>query len=76
VAAAEGMDATEEEMEAELRRQAQRAGRDPEEVRSALAGGRAGVIRGDILRSKALAFLVEHAEPYDAAPDDASDPKE
>ncbi len=76
VAAAEGMDATEEEIEAELRRQAQRAGRDPEEVRSALAGGRAGVIRGDILRSKALAFLVEHAEPYDAAPDDASDPKE
>jgi trigger factor len=76
VAAAEGMDATEEEMEAELRRQAQRAGRDPEEVRRALADGRAGVIRGDILRSKALAFLVEHAEPHDAAPDDASDPKE
>jgi hypothetical protein len=34
------------------------------------------VIAGDILRSKALAFLVEHAAQHDPAPDDASEPKE
>jgi trigger factor len=62
VAAAEGMDATPDEVEAEVARQAQRVGRSPEEIREALGGGDGGVIRGDILRTKALAFLVEHAE--------------
>ena len=76
VAKAEGFEASEEEIEAELRRQAQRVGRDPEEVRRALADGRSGVIAGDILRSKALAFMVEHAEQHDPAPDDESEPKE
>src|SRR5512133_1173156 len=77
VAKAEGFEASDEEVEAEIRRQAQRVGRDPEEVRRALADGRAGVISGDILRSKALAFMVEHAEQHDPAPDDdASEPKE
>ena len=77
IAQAEGFEATEEEIEAELRRQAQRVGRDPEEVRQALADGRIGVIAGDILRSKALALMVEHAEQHDPAPDDdASEPKE
>jgi trigger factor len=76
VAKAEGFEASEEEIEAELRRQAQRVGRDPEEVRRALADGRGGVIAGDILRSKALAFMVEHAEQHDPAPDDESAPKE
>jgi trigger factor len=76
VADAEDMEATDEEVEAEIQRQAQRVGRDPEEVRRALAEGRAGVISGDILRSKALAFMVEHAEQHDPAPDDASEPKE
>ncbi|HJW35783.1 MAG TPA: trigger factor [Actinomycetes bacterium] len=76
VAAAEGFEASVEEVEAEIRRQAQRVGRDPEEVRRALADGRVGVITGDILRSKALAFMVEHAEQRDPAPDDESEPKE
>jgi trigger factor len=76
VAKAEGFEAGEEEIEAELRRQAQRVGRDPEEVRRALADGQSGVIAGDILRSKALAFMVEHAEQHDPAPDDESEPKE
>ena len=40
------------------------------------ADGRVGVITGDILRSKALAFMVEHAEQHDPAPDDESEPKE
>lgn len=62
VAAAEGIEASDEEVEAEIQRQAQRLGRDPEDVRKALGQGRAGVIRGDILRTKALAFLVEHAD--------------
>jgi trigger factor len=76
VAAAEGMEATDEEVEAEIRRQAQRVGRAPEEVRRALTERGDGMIRGDILRSKALAFLVEHAEQVDAKSGDAAEPKE
>jgi trigger factor len=62
VAAAEGMEASAAEVQAEIDRQAQRVGRDPEEIAKALGGRESAVIRGDILRSKALAFLVEHAE--------------
>jgi trigger factor len=76
VAKAEGLEAADEEVDAELRRQAQQVGRSPEEVRKALGDGRVGVIAGDILRSKALAFMVEHADQHDPAPDDASEPKE
>ncbi|HEX6674469.1 MAG TPA: trigger factor [Actinomycetes bacterium] len=70
VAAAEGMEASGEEVQAEIERQAQRVGRDPAEVAKALGGRDSAVIRGDILRSKALAFLVDHAEvgnPAEAA---------
>jgi len=67
------METTDEEVEAEIRRQAQRVGRDPEQVRGALTDGGDGMIRGDILRSKALAFLVEHAEQ---TTDAAAEPKE
>ena len=76
IARAEGFEAGEEEVEAELQRQAARANLEPEDVRKALTDGRGGVIAGDILRSKALAFMVEHAEQHDPAPDDASEPKE
>ena len=76
VAEAEGLQASDEEVEAEIRRQAQRVGRDPEDVRKALGADRAGVIRGDILRSKALALLVEHAEPYDGEHDGETESKE
>jgi len=62
VAEAEGMDASDAEIEAEINRQAERAGRDSEEIKKALGEGRESVIRGDILRTKALAFLVEHAD--------------
>jgi trigger factor len=62
VAAAEGMEASDEEVENEIRRQAERLGRDPGDVRKALGAGRVGVIRGDILRTKALEFLVENAD--------------
>jgi trigger factor len=76
IARAEGFEASEEEIEAEVQRQAARANLPPEEIRKALSDGRDGVIAGDILRSKALAFLVEHAVQHDPAPDDASEPKE
>ncbi len=61
VAVAEGLQASDEEAEAQLGQQAQRVGRDPEDLRKALGEGQARVFRGDILRTKALAFLVEHA---------------
>jgi trigger factor len=66
LAEAEGMDASEEEIEAEIQRQAERVGRSPEDVRRALGSRGSGPIRGDILRSKALAYLVEHADVRDA----------
>src|SRR6266545_4038897 len=62
VAAAEGIEASDEEVEAEIGRQAQRLGREPGDVRKALGAGRDGVIRGDILRTKALELLVENAD--------------
>jgi len=62
VAAAEGMEASDEEIDAEIRRQAERTGRDPEDVRKALGAGRDSVIRGDILRTKALELLAENAD--------------
>ena len=76
IARAESFEASEEEVDAELQRQAARANLEPEQVRQALSDGRGGVIAGDILRSKALAFLVEHADQREPAPDDASEPKE
>src|SRR6266571_4451494 len=65
IAEAEGMDADDEEIEAEILRQAQRIGRDPQDVRKALGQRGSGPIRGDILRTKALAYLVEHAQVSD-----------
>lgn len=62
VAAAAGLEASDEEVEAEILRQAERLGRDPEDVRKALGAGRASAIRGDILRTKALALMVENAD--------------
>jgi trigger factor len=66
LAEAEGMDASDEEIEAEIQRQAERLGRPPEDVRKALGSRGSGPIRGDILRSKALAYLVEHADVRDS----------
>jgi trigger factor len=61
VAKAEGLEATQEEVDAEIERQARRLGQDPAKVRQVFAGSRSAVIRGDILRSKALALMVEAA---------------
>jgi trigger factor len=62
VARAEGLEATDEDVEDEVQRQAARLGRDPKEIRKALGGSRGDVIRGDILRSKALAMMVDNAD--------------
>ncbi|HKE97373.1 MAG TPA: trigger factor [Actinomycetes bacterium] len=62
VVEAEGLEVTDADVDAEIRQQAQRLGHDPEEVRRVFAGGREDVIRGDILRSKALALMVQHAD--------------
>jgi trigger factor len=75
VAEAEGMEVSEEEVEAEIRRQAERAGRDPAEVSRALGSRRDRVIRGDILRAKALELLVENADVV-AAQGEEQAPKE
>jgi trigger factor len=72
VATAEELEVTTEEVDAEIERQAQRLGRPVKDVRKALAGSRIDVIRGDILRSKALALIVEHAEQTATPPETAA----
>jgi trigger factor len=62
VAESEGLEVTDEDVEAEVQRQAARLGRDPKDIRKALGGARVEVIRGDILRSKALAMMVDNAD--------------
>jgi trigger factor len=63
VASAEGLEVTEEERTEEVERLAARMGREPEDVRSSIEEGSAWKsVDGDILRSKALDFLVERAE--------------
>jgi trigger factor len=72
VAKAEGMEVTDQEVEEHLREQAERLGRPVSELRKTFSGNRAGVIRGDILRTRALALLVERATLMDAPAEDAS----
>jgi trigger factor len=62
VAKAEGLEVSGDEVEEEIQRQARRVGQDPDKVRQLFTGSRSGVIRGDILRSKALALMVEAAD--------------
>ncbi len=69
VAAAEGLEATQEEVDTEIVRYAERLGQDLDQVRTLFTGPRAEVVHGDILRSKALALMVEHAELVDANPE-------
>jgi trigger factor len=70
VARAEGIQVTAEELAQEIGRLAQALGRDPREVAQTLEqGGQVVALAGDIIRSKALDVLVEHAEivPEDGA---------
>ena len=81
VVAEEGIEASDEEVDAEVDRLAEQLGEKPAKVRKDLE--RRGVIqavRSDIERSKALAFLIEHAtvvdedgNPVDLSPPEPED---
>ncbi len=67
VVAHEEIEATEDELDAEIDRLAERLGEKPDRVRRDL--GQRGVleaVRSDIARGKALDFLIEHAAVVDA----------
>jgi trigger factor len=68
VVAQEGIDATDEELEQEIERIAERLEEKPAKVRRDLE--RRGIleaVRSDIARGKALRFLVDHADVVDEA---------
>lgn len=66
VVVAEGIEATDEEFEEQLARLAERSGQKVEKVRREVdKEGAASAIRSDIVRGKALEFLVEHATVVD-----------
>jgi trigger factor len=66
VVAQEGIEASDEEVDAEIVRLAERLNRKPAEVRRNLdRGGRLEAVRSDLAHGKAIAFLVEHAEVVD-----------
>ncbi len=63
VARAEGIEVTADELGSEISSFAAALGRDPKEVARTLErSGQVVSLAGDIIRSKALDFLVEHAE--------------
>jgi trigger factor len=66
VAEAEGLEATEEEVDAEIARLAERMRRKPGEVRRELERQEAmATVRSDVRKAKALEWLVEHVEIVD-----------
>ncbi len=83
VVAQEGIEATDDEVDAEIDRLAERLGEKPAKVRKDLE--RRGVleaVRSDIARGKALSFLIEHAtvvdedgNPVDLSPADTELPE-
>jgi trigger factor len=63
VARAESLQVTKEDLDSELKALAQAMGRDPKEVRKLVEqSGQVTSLAGDIIRSKALDFLVEAAD--------------
>jgi trigger factor len=68
VARQEDIQVTAEELAAEVTSLAQAMGRDPKEVARTLdRSGQVGSLAGDIIRSKALDFLVQHADVVSGA---------
>jgi trigger factor len=66
VAEAEGIDATDDELDAEVERIAQAAGQKPAAVRKQLdRNDQLPAVRSDIRKGKALAWLTEHVEIAD-----------
>jgi trigger factor len=74
VARAEELEVTADEIGAEITALAQAYGRDAKEVATQLdRSGQIVTLASDIIRSKALDVLVEHAEITDETPDASSD---
>jgi trigger factor len=66
IVAQERIEATEAEIDAEVRRLAERSSQKPEKVRRELErSGALETVRSDVARGKALEFLVEHAMVVD-----------
>ena len=66
IAEAEGLEATEEDLEEEFEKLAQRVEQTPTEVRLALeAGDQLPAVRSDLRKRKALDWLVEHVQIVD-----------
>lgn len=66
VVAQEGIEASDEEVDAEVERLAERFGEKPQKVRRDLERrGAIEAVRSDLARGKALQFLVEHATVVD-----------
>lgn len=66
IVAAEEIEPTEEELDAEIARAAERMGQKPQKVRRDLERrGGLEAVRSDIARGKALELVVEHAEVVD-----------
>jgi trigger factor len=66
VVAQEGIEATDEDLEAEIARVAERAEETPEKVRQEFEQrGAFEAVRSDIARGKALQFMVDHATVVD-----------
>jgi trigger factor len=67
VADAEEIDATDEEVDAEIGRMAERLGQKPAQVRRQLESAeQMPAVRSDVRRSKALEWLVDHVEIVDS----------
>jgi trigger factor len=72
VARAEGIQATAEDLEREIQHLAEAMGRPPKEVTKAITkSGQVAQLAGDIIRTKALDVLVEHANIVSEAVPDA-----
>ena len=76
IAEAEGLDATEEDLDEELEKLAERVEQTPAEVRLALEeGDQIPAVRSDLRKRKALDWLVEHVQivDEDGSPVDRAD---
>jgi trigger factor len=66
LADAESLDATEEDIDAEIARLAEALGQPPAQVRRSLVNGdRLPAVRSDLRKGKALAWLLEHVDVVD-----------
>lgn len=64
----EGIEVTDEDLDREVERLAERVGRQPHQVRAELErGGGFEAVRSDVARGKALQYLVDHAVVVDEA---------